>query len=353
MIPSIDISFTALANSFSDRSYSGIVTLIAKSSAEVTTISSYAKLSDLYLDKYLYSDKTYRQLSQVFEFDISTLNVVHLPAEDYDVEEATRLISTSVYGGIVSMLDGSADEYKILVEFAKMNTDKFYTTVVYNVGADNKHIVNYNGTEVAYTDGTVADAIDYISSVCAIITSCSGNRASTYYTCHNLTNVTEDKDVALAVACGEFRLINDYDKVRVSTGINSLQNLKESENNEMKYIDTIDTMNLIQHDISTTFKENYIGKVRNGYNNQMMFISDVNDYFKKLALNELLESEYDNKCYIDVDAQRNAITEFLPAAVNWSDDEIKKYSVDRKMYLAADIKVLGAMEHLTLNISME
>ncbi len=404
MIPSININFTALANTFVDRSYTGLVSLIVYSDQVTTpTLKEYLSLEELAVDVNNYSEDTYSQLTKAFDYDVTTLKVIQTPlvadAEDteldysadefedneeldysnieleddedldnadtsqdltetpapveiYDLASALVLLKRKVVGGVVSLLDGSPDDYVQLADFAVENTDNFYTTVVFDTKADSKFVVNYTGDKVTYNDDTEVDAIKYLSSVCAVISVCSGQRACTYFTCSNISSVTESNENVTAVEAGEFRLFNDYDKVRVLSGVNSLQTLAEGESDDMKFIDIVDTMNLIKYDISHTFKENYIGQVRNNYDNQMMFVSYVNDYFAGLAENQLLDNEFENISYIDVDSQRAELIKKIPDAKDWTDVEVKKYSVGRKLFLSADIKILGAMEQLTLNITM-
>ena len=62
-------------------------------------------------------------------------------------------------------------------------------------------------------------------------------------------------------------------------------------------------MDLMRDDIRTTFEENYIG-VNNSYDNKMLFIGAVNQYFNKLEKEGILDKEAENKADIDVNAQR-------------------------------------------------
>ena len=73
-----------------------------------------------------------------------------------------------------------------------------------------------------------------------------------------------------------------------------------------------------------------------------------------MAKEEILDPSYENKAYIDVEAQRNAWTSVGKAeAADWSDDKVKQMSFKSKIFLRANVKILDAMEDLNFEIEME
>ena len=122
----------------------------------------------------------------------------------------------------------------------------------------------------------------------------------------------------------------------------------------MKKIIIVEAMNLILEDIYTTFKDYYIGKYKNSYDNQCLFISAVNTYFRALAREEILDPEYDNHSYVDVEAQREAwLAIGKTAAADWTEAQVKKMTFKSYIYLAGQVKILDAIEDLHFVITME
>ena len=86
----------------------------------------------------------------------------------------------------------------------------------------------------------------------------------------------------------------------------------------------------------------------------MLFIAAVRGYFGRLAGEDILDSEYENTVDINVAAQRAAwVATGKAEASEWTDAEVRKMAFKRTVFLAADIKILGSMENLKFEISME
>lgn len=176
----------------------------------------------------------------------------------------------------------------------------------------------------------------------------------TYAKCSNLISAAAVDKPDEAVQSGKFVLLNDVDYVYVGTAIDSLTTTNGSTLTEdMKYIEVVEAMDLISDDIRDEFRNNYVGKYANSYDNQVLFISAVRGYFDSLSRQALLDAEYENTVDVDVTAQRKAWVESGKSeAADWSDGEVRRMTFKRTVFLAADIKLLCSMEHLTFEISM-
>ena len=147
-------------------------------------------------------------------------------------------------------------------------------------------------------------------------------------------------------------MFNDDEVVKIARGINSLTttdglNLTE----DMKYIDIVETMDLINDDISNAFIETYLGKYKNNYDNQMLFVSAINSYFTDLENELILDNNYNNTVTIDTETQRNSwIGVGKTEAADWDDVTIKNNTFKRSVFLKGDIKILGAMEDLKFTV---
>jgi len=135
--------------------------------------------------------------------------------------------------------------------------------------------------------------------------------------------------------------------------VNSLTTLGSNITEDMKSIAIVEAMDLILEDIYTTFKNDYLGKYKNNYDNQCLFIAAVNGYFKDLAKEEILDKNYANLAKVDIEAQRDAwLANGTSEAVDWDEITVKNNTFKRKVFLAGNVKILDAMEDLEFPITM-
>ena len=152
---------------------------------------------------------------------------------------------------------------------------------------------------------------------------------------------------------GPVELSHD-DKIKIGRGVNSLTTFTSTDSEDMKKIIIVESMNLIEEDIYTTYKDYYVGKYKNHYDNQCLFMSSVNTYFRELQREEILDPEFDNRSFVDVEKQRDAwLAIGKQEASDWSIEKVKRMTFKSNVFLAGDIKILDAMEDLRFTINME
>ena len=163
-----------------------------------------------------------------------------------------------------------------------------------------------------------------------------------------------DNDTALGK--GQFILFVDEDgDVRIGQGINSMTTTDgKTRTEDMKFIETVEAMDLMRDDIAKTFRTEYLGNYRNSRDNQMLFIAALNNsYFRQLAQENILDPNYTNAAAIDVEAQRAAwMASGKAEAADWDDDKVRAMAFKRTVYLTASVKILGSMTDLILPINM-
>ena len=106
---------------------------------------------------------------------------------------------------------------------------------------------------------------------------------------------------------------------------------------------------MITDDITKTVEDSYIGKYANSYDNKCILISAISNYFESLKKSAIL-SDYSveidiasNKAWLDLHGYKTA---------EMSDDEIKQANTGDKVFLLASVKILDAIEEVTLPISI-
>lgn len=355
-LPSIDIIFKQLAATFVERSERGVVVLIVKDDTNKTfSAKTYKTAPEVAADEALYTASNFDYINDALLGKPSKIIVVRIDTTQ-TMADALPIIESSTKTGWVTTV-GSAADYTALVAWieAKELEKMTYKAVVFNATApDSKHVVNFVNTNVVFADARATQTGDkYLPSIASILAGCNVKRGSTYYKCSNLLSVTEVADATAALNAGKFILINETDKVVVGLGINSLTTFEGDDTEDMRYIDIVEAMDMIVDDITATFKNDFLGAgLKNNYDNQVLLLSAINTYFTNLAAEDVLDNQYNNKSFINVDKQRAAWVAIKPEAVDWTDAQVKNAAYKRSVFLAGDIKINGAMENLALNITM-
>ncbi|WP_272865188.1 phage tail sheath C-terminal domain-containing protein, partial [Clostridioides difficile] len=86
--------------------------------------------------------------------------------------------------------------------------------------------------------------------------------------------------------------------------MNSLVTLSKEDTEDLKKIKIVEAIDMIQDDILQTWNENYVGKVTNKYDNKVLFLSAINNYFKELQSDEVLDIRQEAYASIDIEAHK-------------------------------------------------
>lgn len=358
-LPNIDVTFKQLAGTLIERSERGIAILIIRDdTSKGPEYKEYKNIVEAEKDGSKYATANLQYIRDIFNFALNKVAVVRVDKTAGTVAEAVGILEKNIKTGWITVADGTEEDWTTLASWIKSKEleRKTYKAVAYKVSTtDCKHLVNFYNDEITFADkrATVTGE-KYCPSLVGILASCNVTKGSTYFKCTNLTKVKEMQDNEAAVSTGKFILINDIDAVKIALGINSLTTTDGmTATEDMKYIDTVEAMDLIQDDISNVFKEEYLGSYKNSYDNQVLLISSINAYFKQLTTERILDDAYTNKADVDVDAQRAAWLGVGKAeAESWTEQQVKNMAFKRTVFLSGDIKILGSMENLSFSVSL-
>ena len=362
-MPKIEINFNQKATSLIERSERGYAVLIIRDETDISSnYKIYKNITEVEKDSALYTKENLQYLNDAFEFGTYRVIAVRigLGTEEapVNINTAFSIIENNIDTGWITICDGTNEEYSALAKWIKdkEKEKKTYKAVVYQYdSADSMHVVNFTNNMVTFKDSRgMQSGVKYLPCLVGILASCNVVKGSTYFKCTNLSSVEEVEDNDAALNSGKFILFNDKDYVRIASDINSLVTTSGTAFTEdMKYIETVEVMDLILDDIREEFKNNYLGIYRNKYDNQVLLISSINGYFKDLAKEDILDPEYENVATINVEAQReDLISSGKVEAADWDDATVRKTTYKRNIYLSGDIKILGSMSNLEFDISL-
>lgn len=359
-LPNIEIIFRQLAVSAIERSGRGIVALIVKDDTDASfDIVEYKNTTQVQTSKF--TPENVQFIKDCFLGTPSKVIVVRVDTNEQDtLAMALKALGVKRFNWI-GFANGTTAEHQELSTFVKSQEvlGKTIKAVVYKTTiTDCMHVVNFMNDTITYKDGDVAERTTCSGNllVSRILGLLAGNKmdcSATYKIIAELQSVSEFEDVESKIDNGGFCLINDDEDVRVGRAVNSLTTLSSTVTEDMKKIVIVESMDIIKDDITSTFRKSYIGKYKNRYDNQVLFISAVKSYFKTLANEEVLDNAYDNSVDVDVEAQRLAWTSIGKIeAEDWDEATVKANTFRSNVYLAGNVKILDAMEDLKFVITM-
>jgi hypothetical protein len=144
--------------------------------------------------------------------------------------------------------------------------------------------------------------------------------------------------------------MNDGQKVKIARAVNSLQTTTTTKGDSFKKIKIVDITDQIHDDIKSTANDSYVGKVPNTYDNKCLLITAIRGYFDGLISAQLVEENYSLE--LDMIAQKEYLTSNGVDISQLSEQDIKEYNTDDNVFLGGAIKVIDAMEDISLNIAM-
>lgn len=346
-LPQIDITFSTLAVTAVRRSQRGIVALIIRDDTKTTAISEYRIISDV--ESTDWTAANLKLIKQAFLGVPSKVIVVRGSTTDIDYSDQLDLLKSIKFNWLAVPGIDTADVSDIATWIQTMRQGNIMVKAVLpNSVADSEGIVNFTTNDIKVGLDTFT-AADYTGRIAGILAGLSLDRSATYYELTEVEDITEDVDPGAAIDSGELILIKQDGKIKIARAVNSLTTTTASKSEIFKKIKIVEGMDLIKTDIQTTFNDEYVGKVNNSYDNQVLFITAVNAYLRGLQ-GDILDPAYDNRVSVDVEAQRLAWEAAGTDTTDWEDQKVKEMSYQSNVFLGGNLKFLDAMEDLTMEI---
>lgn len=347
-LPNIVISFTAKASTAVARSERGIVCLVVTDATKTASPVVITRASEIVATDWTADNAKY--IAEALEGGASKVVVVRGSENTFTDGTLTGIN----FNWIASPVSGN--QTKIVTFVKEMNgtvTGRKVKAVVYNQTANDAHIVNFTNTKVTRKGMAEADGVTYTARLAGIFAGLPFTRSATYYPLEDVESVVEVEDADEAIDAGQLVIINDYGEPKIARAVNSKTTLSTDENDSIKSVAVVEALDMILEDINSTFKKTFIGRYKNNYQNESLLVASINEYFRQLALDEVLDIDFDNACEVDTESMRDAwISAGTAEASEWDDATTKHNCFRNKVFLRGRIKVLDAIEDLTFTITL-
>lgn len=352
-LPEILIEFKTKAETAVRRSENGIVAVIlADDSKSGDGYTSYKYNFEADIVKSHWTTKNLDYLNKVFLGTPNRVLVERVSSFD-ELDDALARLKNKTWNWLtVPGLDTSDNTKEILKDWiiAQRATKKTFKAVLPYIAANNEGIVNFATDNVKVGARTYTTA-EYCARIAGLLAGLSMTESATYQVLAEIDGITESVTPDADIDAGMFILINDGEKVKVGRGINSLATLSGDKTEDMKKIKIIEGMDLMRDDIRAVFENNYIG-INNSYDNKIMFVAAINQYLDGLARQGVLYGEAENSADIDVNSQRDWLSQRYDIS-DYTDDQIRKAKTGSYVFVTANVTFCDAIEDLNFSINME
>ena len=352
-MPEINILFKTLAKTASIRSARGVACIVVKDSAVE--------------GKYVYTRE--KQITQSYDDD--NLSLVKEAFNKYGVTKLVVYAIDKTGGTLADALNNlkkveinylacnfalEENDVTLLKQFketrVKNNMD---LQIVANVAADDEYFINFASTGIS-VNGSAIEPHRFMCKLAFILSSIPQTESATYYVLDDVTAATEIENEDEAVEQGKIFITFDGEKYKLSRAVNSKTTLTANEKKDLKKIKITEGKIIVKGDIYKVFRDKYIGKCNNDYNDRLSLVSEINRYLTNLAYEGILNIDYDNHVELDVQAMRD----YMETEVDTDTSDMKDIDVLKdveglcgsKVFIKGQVRFVDAMEDITLVLYM-
>ena len=352
-LPDINIEFKTTGITAIKRSEKGTVALIlrdekAKGANRLTNVTEIPQAFSESNKNYIKRAFTGYQTppKKVITYTIGT--------ED-ELTEALKYFATQKFDYICLPPTGTPEEAGTLKSWIlsqRLNNNAVYKAVLPNTAADSEAIINLAAEGI--TDGkNTFTAAEYCSRVAGLIAGTPMTISCTYAPLNELSDITRltKSEADAAIEAGKFIFVHDGEKVKVGRGINSFVTTTDGKGEAYKKIKIVEAIDMINQDIRTTVEDSYIGKYANSYDNKCLLITAIKGYFEQLE-NDGILAKGKSTVSIDLQAQENYLKAKGIDTESMSEQNIKEANTGSKVFIAANISILDAIEDIDIQIAI-
>lgn len=351
-LPQIIIAFKTKGVSAIERSARGIVACILKDDTEGgERLNVYESIIDV--DFTHYTAQNYDYLKLIYEGRPNKVIVIKEPTTVGDYSGALRTLRDLRWNYLT--VPGIATQDVLMISTwikeEREESRKTFKAVLPNYPADHEGIINFTTGNIKTVSEKTYTASEYCARVAGMLAGLPLSRSSTYFVFNDIVSADVPADPNERIKKGEFIIIFDSEKYKVGRGVNSFVSYTTEKGEDLSKIKIIEGCDLYQDDISSTFEDYYIGKIRNDYDSKQMFVAAINSYHRQLQ-GDVLDSSFNNVAAIDTNAQKEHLESRGISTADMTVLELNMANTGSNVYIKSNIKFVDAMEDLTMIVNI-
>lgn len=228
--------------------------------------------------------------------------------------------------------------------------------VLPDVAADDMHIINFSASYVTARwldeeEPVTYTAAEYCCRIAGILAGLPLTQSCTYHVLDEIVDADVPEEPDKEIDSGKLVIVFDGEKFKIGRGVTSLQTVTSDHPESFKKIKIVEGMDVIRHDIFSTFEENYVGKAANSYDNKQLFVGAVNTYLRSLQ-GSVLNAEAENMVQVSAEGNRGYLEKHGTDTMDMTQQELKEADTGSYMFLEGTCRFLDAMEDLHIDMSM-
>lgn len=351
-LPNVNIIFQNAANAAIQQGSVGILALVIKDASISSGVTEYElNTTDDIPGTLSTSNQDY--IKEAFIGMPAKIKVIAIPNSASDYSEAETYLETIAFNvlAIPGIADVDVDGVVTWAKSCRDTKDKKFLFVAPNNAADHESIINFT-TDNITVDGSTFTANRYCGRIAGMIAGLPLTIAPTFQVLPDIDDVPHitKGQADTAIDAGELVLYHDGEKVKIARGVTSLTTLtnKSSDWQKIKIVRILDK---IYSDLKSTIEDNYIGRVSNSYQNKLLLMAAVRNYFEILERQGILEPGF-NKCDIDMEAQKIYLLGIGIDISALNDQQVKEYNTRDKVFLTSTVRPIDAIEDVQMKINL-
>lgn len=355
-LPNIIITLRQKAATLRSRSSRGIVVLLLKDDTTTAPTSVYTSPDDAGISSNSWTDANIDYIKKAFlgsPVKVICERIIDDEESELTLSAALSRLTTTKFNYLAMPTAVTADNTAIAtwIKAQRSTKHRYIKAVLANAAENDFGIINFTTDGIMVGDKAYTTA-EYTARLAGIFAGMPLDRSATYYVLDEVTAITDSLTPDTDIDAGKLILINDFEKIKIGRAVNSKTTLAAGEIADMKKIKISDAVDMIKEDITSTFADEYVGKVGNSYDNKVALCAAINSYLKDITTEGVLYDKFDNSVFVDVEAQRAYLTAHGIDTSQMSEEEIKNCNTGSQVFIAGNIQLQDAMEDLTLVLSM-
>lgn len=355
-LPKTTITFRELADDVIVRSSRGAVALLLDDSTKTTSPITYYRMSEIDADDWTAANAAYIKLA--FASGANQVIATRLIKEDStaDYTASVAAIVPTKWDWLAAPTADAAGVTAIVTKIKALRALGYtYKAVVANAGTepDSEGIVNYTQTGTITSDclGTATDmtAQAYTVRLAGVFSALPLDRSATGYELGDITSLAVSSTPDDDIDAGKLVIIYNGENYEIGRGVTSLKTTSATAPALFCKIKHVEGADMIAKDIDAIWRSGYRGKVVCDYAHKQSLVGEIIAYYKGIT-GTVLSADGINTAHIDADAVASWLTAAGVDISGMSEDQIVQAQTDDKVFIASEIKLLDAMEDITLSI---
>lgn len=352
--PSFVIEFTRKAVTAISRSQQGIACLVLDDSTMTGDTLTYSSFGDVKSTDL--TSTNYELVQMAFLGKPAKVIVVKQQEDIADTVDILKLLKFN-YLAMPAAVAADITAIKTMLDNQREKLKGFGKAVFYDpaTGSDDERIIelsgcdslslNFTGTAKTYTGA------QYTCRIAGILAGLPDTVAATYTNLPEIVSCEVADDPDSEADTGHICILYEFGEYKLGRAVNSLVTLTDGVSADFKKIRIVSTMDLIAEDIVTTFRNSYVGKYVNSYQNKLRFCGAVNSYLKSLQPN-LLDENMKNEVWVSYAKNKAYLEAQGIDTSDMTEQQIIQYNTGSYVGLDGAAAPTDVMEDLKLDVNL-